>query len=98
MAKRKVFVGFREGPLNFPPTYKLDAGTDDYDTSVKQRIPSWTDRILYRPGVNGEVQLKKYDRYSTRSIGEYWGEMCVGVVLCACVCGGVFCFRYALGR
>ena len=27
-------------------------------------MPSWTDRILYRPGVNGEVQLRQYDRYA----------------------------------
>lgn len=41
------FLGFSEGPLNFRPTYKLDTGKDIYDTSSKQRVPSWTDRILY---------------------------------------------------
>ena len=45
---KQVFVGFREGPIHFAPTYKYDAGTHDYDTSEKQRVPSWTDRILYR--------------------------------------------------
>lgn len=33
--------------MNFKPTYKYDIGTNDYDTSAKSRIPSWTDRILY---------------------------------------------------
>lgn len=43
-----VFKGFREGPLSFRPTYKYDVGTDNYDTSPKERVPSWTDRILYK--------------------------------------------------
>ena len=29
---------------------KLDPGTDDYDTSKKQRVPSWTDRVSALPG------------------------------------------------
>lgn len=41
------FSGYSEGPLNFRPTYKFDSGTDTYDTSTKQRVPAWTDRILY---------------------------------------------------
>jgi hypothetical protein len=41
-----------EAPLNFKPTYKFDIGTDIYDTSAKKRIPSWTDRILYKPSEN----------------------------------------------
>ncbi|CAB1100768.1 unnamed protein product [Ectocarpus sp. CCAP 1310/34] len=41
------FLGYSEGPLNFRPTYKFDSGTDTYDTSSKQRVPAWTDRILY---------------------------------------------------
>eukprot|EP00668_Euglena_longa_P002251 GGOE01002598.1.p1 GENE.GGOE01002598.1~~GGOE01002598.1.p1 ORF type:complete len:579 (+),score=176.32 GGOE01002598.1:53-1789(+) len=45
--QREAFVGFEEGSVMFPPTYKLDPGTDRYDTSPKCRTPSWTDRILY---------------------------------------------------
>jgi hypothetical protein len=43
-----VFRGFSEGPLNFPPTYKFDTGTDIYDTSEKRRTPAWCDRVLFR--------------------------------------------------
>lgn len=31
----EVFKGFEEGPLLFPPTYKFDVGTDNYDSSAK---------------------------------------------------------------
>lgn len=46
--KGAVFVGFQEGYMCFPPTYKFDKGTSIYDTSEKKRVPSWTDRVLYR--------------------------------------------------
>ncbi|XP_008826996.1 inositol polyphosphate 5-phosphatase K [Nannospalax galili] len=39
---------FQEGPLLFPPTYKFDRHSNNYDTSEKKRKPAWTDRILWR--------------------------------------------------
>jgi hypothetical protein len=49
MAERRAFPGFAEGKIYFAPTFKFDKGTDEYDTSHKQRIPAWTDRILFKP-------------------------------------------------
>ena len=64
-ASGQVFDEFEEGPLNFRPSYKFDRGTDQYDTSKKRRIPSWTDRILYRSNTNAQaIQLLKYDSFS----------------------------------
>ncbi|OZJ05244.1 hypothetical protein BZG36_02309 [Bifiguratus adelaidae] len=48
MSGGRVFPDYEEGLITFRPTYKFDNGTDTYDSSEKQRIPSWTDRILYR--------------------------------------------------
>ncbi|XP_035224469.1 synaptojanin-1-like [Stegodyphus dumicola] len=54
----QVFHDFIEAPINFPPTYKYDVFSDDYDTSEKNRIPSYTDRVLYkrRSFVDGESE------------------------------------------
>jgi phosphatidylinositol-bisphosphatase len=47
-ARGEAFRGFIEGDITFPPTYKFDNGTDTYDSSKKRRIPSYTDRILWK--------------------------------------------------
>merc|ERR1719510_1411916 len=46
--QRKVFNGYTEHEITFPPTYKFDPGTDSWDTSEKARAPAWTDRILWK--------------------------------------------------
>ncbi|EPY26489.1 phosphatidylinositol-bisphosphatase [Angomonas deanei] len=38
--------GFEDLTPTHMPTYRFDMGTDNYDTSEKRRIPSFTDRVL----------------------------------------------------
>ena len=59
MVAGMAFQHYAESRVTFPPTYRFDLGTDDYDTSEKARIPAWCDRILRR-GTN----LRQID-YST---------------------------------
>lgn len=49
MAEGRAFPGFAEGKIAFMPTFKFDKESHSYDTSHKQRIPAWTDRILFLP-------------------------------------------------
>eukprot|EP00750_Incisomonas_marina_P014875 INCI17920.1.p1 GENE.INCI17920.1~~INCI17920.1.p1 ORF type:complete len:914 (+),score=146.20 INCI17920.1:420-3161(+) len=61
MFNGRVFQGYAEGPITFPPTYKYEAGTRHYDERArpgpedngkkkkgKLRAPAWCDRILWR--------------------------------------------------
>ncbi|KAJ2722453.1 Inositol-1,4,5-trisphosphate 5-phosphatase 1 [Coemansia sp. Benny D115] len=59
MAAGKIFRGYQEAEIHFPPTYKFDTGTDTYDTSEKMRVPSWTDRIMYK---GEDVKVLEYYR------------------------------------
>jgi len=58
MVSSRAFGGLAEGRITFPPTYKYDPGTGVYDTSRKERVPSYTDRILWKPGKG--VKCKRY--------------------------------------
>lgn len=60
---------FLEAPIKFKPTYKFDVKKNNnanatnehmYDTSAKQRVPSWTDRILFRSN-NNNNNIKKFE-------------------------------------
>jgi hypothetical protein len=49
LAQGAALPGLAEGRITFMPTFKFDKDTTDYDTSHKQRIPAWTDRVLFKP-------------------------------------------------
>ncbi|XP_037793685.1 inositol polyphosphate 5-phosphatase E-like isoform X5 [Penaeus monodon] len=58
--KGEAFTEFKEGTISFPPTFKYDPGTDHYDSSSKQRVPSYTDRILFKSG-RGAITCSSYN-------------------------------------
>ncbi|XP_077298589.1 synaptojanin [Arctopsyche grandis] len=66
-----VFKNCFEGDITFPPTYKYDLFSEDYDTSEKCRAPAWTDRILWKsrksvsePDTVTEIGIGKLIHYS----------------------------------
>ncbi|XP_024969950.1 type IV inositol polyphosphate 5-phosphatase 3 isoform X1 [Cynara cardunculus var. scolymus] len=49
LKKGRVFDGWSEGVLDFPPTYKYEQNSEKYcgeDPKVGRRTPAWCDRIL----------------------------------------------------
>lgn len=60
METQQAFHGFDEPPIKFPPTYKFLAQTNKYDRQTK-RVPSYTDRILYRSKRQRHIQCLIYD-------------------------------------
>ncbi|KAJ3204188.1 hypothetical protein HK099_001235, partial [Clydaea vesicula] len=45
--KHFALRNFKEGKIQFRPTFKYDVNTKNYDTSEKKRVPAYCDRILY---------------------------------------------------
>uniref|UniRef100_A0A2K5RC72 Inositol polyphosphate 5-phosphatase K n=1 Tax=Cebus imitator TaxID=2715852 RepID=A0A2K5RC72_CEBIM len=76
---------FQEGRLFFPPTYKFDRNSSNYDTSEKKRKPAWTDRILWRlkrqpqagphtpglPAPDFSLSQRSYGSYMTYTISDH---------------------------
>ncbi|XP_031762408.1 phosphatidylinositol polyphosphate 5-phosphatase type IV-like [Xenopus tropicalis] len=60
VTKGSIFKGFKEAEIQFRPTYKFDIGSDDYDTSKKQRVPSYTDRVMYKSRNQDDIHVLKY--------------------------------------
>lgn len=56
----QAFHGFDEGQIKFPPTFKFLAQTNKYDKQTK-RVPSYTDRILFRSKRQRHIQCLTYD-------------------------------------
>ncbi|KAF4532406.1 hypothetical protein B566_EDAN003858 [Ephemera danica] len=76
MAEGAAFHDFLEGPIMFPPTYKYDPGTDNFDSSSKRRTPAYTDRILFRSRTSGDLNCEKYSSASQVMTSDHkpvWG-------------------------
>lgn len=56
----EIFHGFSEGNITFAPTFKFDVGTNHYDSSSKQRVPSYTDRILFKVGKKRKLRIGNF--------------------------------------
>ncbi|XP_076167372.1 inositol-3-phosphate synthase isoform X2 [Ptiloglossa arizonensis] len=62
-----VLRGFEEAPIMFPPTYKYDPGTQNFDSSSKQRTPAYTDRILFKGKGHSRGYIRRVSHESTNS-------------------------------
>ncbi|XP_054895950.1 phosphatidylinositol polyphosphate 5-phosphatase type IV isoform X2 [Poeciliopsis prolifica] len=65
MKDGSIFKGFQEAPVHFFPTYKFDIGCDNYDTTSKQRTPSYTDRVVFRSRQANDIRVLKYSSCSS---------------------------------
>ncbi|TYH14348.1 hypothetical protein ES288_A06G213400v1 [Gossypium darwinii] len=64
----RVFKGWKEGKIQFAPTYKYSLNSDIYagetvETKSKRRTPAWCDRILWR---GSEIYQLSYERKESR--------------------------------
>ncbi|XP_057294349.1 inositol polyphosphate 5-phosphatase K-like [Hydractinia symbiolongicarpus] len=80
----KCFVGYNEYKITFPPTYKYDLNTNDFDTSLKGRLPAYTDRILWQEETKEVLSMEQttytsHMSYSSSDHKPISGEMIVQI-------------------
>ncbi|CAF0886229.1 unnamed protein product [Brachionus calyciflorus] len=76
----KIFKNYNEGRINFKPTYKFITKTDEYEKQAlitnldqednfgKVKLPSWTDRVLWR---SNKCTLIQYASINTLTISDH---------------------------
>ncbi|KAL7408877.1 Endonuclease/exonuclease/phosphatase [Mrakia frigida] len=68
----RVFAGFEEGDISFPPTFKFEHDTHNYDPKrVLLRLPAWCDRVLFRPSKADLIELQSYVSHPEISFSDH---------------------------
>ncbi|OIW06645.1 hypothetical protein TanjilG_04039 [Lupinus angustifolius] len=79
----RAFVGWNEGNIYFPPTYKYSTNSDRYagddmHPKKKRRTPAWCDRILwYGEGLHQLSYVRGESKFSDHRpvYGIFWAEV-----------------------
>ncbi|KAG4984286.1 hypothetical protein AAZX31_10G233400 [Glycine max] len=79
----RAFVGWNEGKIYFPPTYKYSTNSDRYagddmHPKEKRRTPAWCDRILwYGEGLHQLSYVRGESKFSDHRpvYGIFWAEV-----------------------
>ncbi|XP_053330006.1 phosphatidylinositol 3,4,5-trisphosphate 5-phosphatase 2A-like [Spea bombifrons] len=64
--RKKVFLGFKEEPIAFPPTFRYERGSRNYDwqktkaTGTRIFAPSWSDRVLWTSYPDTKIKCTSY--------------------------------------
>ncbi|KAM4663435.1 phosphatidylinositol 3,4,5-trisphosphate 5-phosphatase 2-like [Discoglossus pictus] len=64
--RKKIFFGFREEQITFPPTCRYERGSRTYDfqksktTGTRISAPSWSDRVLWTSYPETEIKCTSY--------------------------------------
>lgn len=66
---RSVWSNFDEAAITFPPTFKYDRGTSNFDSSDKNRTPAWCDRILFRS--KHPLEVRDYSSIPEISVSDH---------------------------
>lgn len=59
---------FKEGVINFMPTYKFKRNSNEYDNN---RIPGWTDRIIYKSKRYYDIMLCEYSSINNITFSDH---------------------------
>jgi hypothetical protein len=63
---------FKEGEIKFNPTYKYNPGTSNYLLGSNEKMPGWTDRILFKiqilEDIHKNLELKLINYFSINDV------------------------------